>query len=358
MPKKLRVPSYRRLKSRNLAFVDISGKRTYLGRYDSPESKHRYEQIVRNWIAQQEKPDPRDTVTIAEVILAYWQHVQVYFGPESNRKSETYNLKPILRLLNEHHGDDKARDFDTLKLKALREKLIAKGNTRPTVNKQIDRVRRMFRWAAGERLVHTSIYADLSMVERLKQNRSEAPEGRAIPPVSQEVINATLPHLPTVVGDMVRVQLLTGMRPGELVRICPGDIDRSADVWLYSLAKHKTAHRGRDRTIAIGPRAQAILTPYLLRPAGDPCFTPTGKAVGEAYDPGTYRQAVHRACRRAGVELWGPNRLRKARATEIRKIFGIDAAKVTLGHSDVRVTMQHYAEVDRRLAVEVALRSG
>ena len=51
MPRKLKVPSYRRLKSRNLAFTEIEGKRTYLGKWESPESKVRYEDIVREWLA-------------------------------------------------------------------------------------------------------------------------------------------------------------------------------------------------------------------------------------------------------------------------------------------------------------------
>jgi mevalonate pyrophosphate decarboxylase len=40
------TPTYRRHSPRNLAFVEIRGKRTYLGRYGSPESKAAYANIV------------------------------------------------------------------------------------------------------------------------------------------------------------------------------------------------------------------------------------------------------------------------------------------------------------------------
>lgn len=45
-----------------------------------------------------------------------------------------------------------------------------------------------------------------------------------------------------------------------------GGLDR--EIWLYTPTSHKTAHRGKKRTIYIGPRAQAILKPWLLRETG------------------------------------------------------------------------------------------
>ena len=54
---------------------------------------------------------------------------------------------------------------------------------------------------------------------------------------------------------------------------------------------------------------------------------------------------------------WSPNRLRHTAATEIRKRFGLEAAQVTLGHSQADVT-QIYAEKNLTLAVEVARKIG
>lgn len=42
---------------------------------------------------------------------------------------------------------------------------------------------------------------------------------------------------------------------------------------------HKTEHHGRGRVIAIGPRAQAVLLPYLLRKATTFCFSPRESEV-------------------------------------------------------------------------------
>ena len=60
-----------------------------------------------------------------------------------------------------------------------------------------------------------------------------------------------------------------------------------------------------------------------------------------------------RACRKAGVPRWSPNRLRHSFATEVRSRFGLEEAQVTLGHSKADVT-QTYAERDLGKAREVA----
>ena len=51
---------------------------------------------------------------------------------------------------------------------------------------------------------------------------------------------------------MVEVQLLTGMRPGEVCQLRPCDIDTAGPVWVFRPRQHKTRHRGeaaggRDR---------------------------------------------------------------------------------------------------------------
>ncbi|MCG2684174.1 MAG: hypothetical protein L6306_11245 [Planctomycetales bacterium] len=54
---------------------------------------------------------------------------------------------------------------------------------------------------------------------------------------------------------------------------------------------------------------------------------------------------------------WHANQLRHSKATEIRRQFGLEAARVSLGHAKADVT-QIYAERDARLAVEVARKIG
>ena len=67
--------------------------------------------------------------------------------------------------------------------------------------------------------------------------------------------------------------------------------------------------------------------------------------------------AVARACKKAGVPYWHPHQLRHNFATMVRRQFGLEAARVTLGHQTAAVT-ELYAERDQNVAVRVALKVG
>ncbi len=219
-------------------------------------------------------------------------------------------------------------------------------------------------------------------------------------PIDDIIVEQTLPHLSETVAAMVRLQRLTGMRPDEVCRLRPCDVDRRDDVWRFEMAEHKTANRGRPRVVFIGPQGQDVLRAFLLRDAEAFCFVPAEAVAaqrrrqhaerktplccgnrpgtnrirrapkrrpGLRYDPNTYRKAIHRACDAADLlahkesevsadkrifPRWSPNRLRHTAATEIRKRFGLEAAQVVLGHSAADVT-QVYAERDLTKAAEV-----
>ena len=68
-------------------------------------------------------------------------------------------------------------------------------------------------------------------------------------------------------------------------------------------------------------------------------------------------RAIHRACDKAGIDRWGPNRLRHAAATEVRKEFGLEGAQIILGHASADVS-QVYAERDIAKGLEIARKIG
>jgi integrase len=103
----------------------------------------------------------------------------------------------------------------------------------------------------------------LSAVRGLRAGRTEARETKPVTPVPDAHIEAIKDHVAPIVWDMVQVQLLTGMRPGEVVLMRPLDIDTTGVVWHYRPLTHKTEHHGKPRVVAIGPKAQRILRPLL-----------------------------------------------------------------------------------------------
>jgi integrase len=53
-----------------------------------------------------------------------------------------------------------------------------------------------------------------------------------------------------------------------------------------------------------------------------------------------------------------PHQLRHNAATELRKVFGLEAAQLTLGHASAQVTDAVYAERDRAKVIEIMRRIG
>jgi hypothetical protein len=99
-------------------------------------------------------------------------------------------------------------------LKTVRQEFIDKELSRGHINAQIRRIVGMFSWAVEEETIPETTHRALAAIRNLKRGRSKAIETEPIRPVDEAVIDATLFELPEVVADMVRVQLLTGMRPG------------------------------------------------------------------------------------------------------------------------------------------------
>ena len=400
MPRNGRPPSYRRHKARNSAVVTIDGRNHYLGAYGSPESHEKYARLIAEWRIHSRKPTPTTgpgrpdpTLSVNELILAYFGHVQTYYIKDGRPTSEQDNIRQALRFLRKTFGTTPASEFGPLALKVVRQSMIEAGRSRRLINQDVHRIRAMFRWGAGEELYPGESLAALGAVTALEKGRSDAKELPPIRPVEEATVLATLPHLSPQVAAMVRLQLLTASRPGEVCSIRPRDVVRSDSGWVYRPESHKTEHHGRERVIVLGPRAQAVLAPWLDRGSEDHCFCPAevvaergtpgrGKAArpkrGGKYTRHSYRVAVGRACDRAfphptifkkrGVALteeqaadlaawrkahrWHPHQLRHTRATEIRKRFDVEAAQVILGHSKPDTTLV-YAERDLARAWDV-----
>lgn len=359
-----RVPKYRRHRKTG-ARVTIEGKDIYLGKYGTQESLDRYAEVIAKW-----RGDDVDEVhsdieptacLVSELVLAYLEHAKKYYGDHGSRRSTANNIKPTLRSLVDLFGDQPAALFGPLKLQELQQHWIDKGHSRTYVNDQTGVVRRMFKYGVSQELLPPSVYQALMTVANLSKGRTQARETPPIEPIDDETVDATIDAAHEALAAMIRIQRLTGMRPGEVCQLRPCDIDRTGDVWWFTPAKHKTQHHGKRRVIAIGPKAQAVLTPFLLRAAEDYCFRPCDISKQDnarlQYTTDGYRQALWRACDRAGVERWSPNRLRHTAGTEVRKQFGIEATQVTLGHARADVT-QVYAERDQRLAQRVAKEIG
>lgn len=75
-----RTPSFRHHKGTGQGFVELDGRRIYLGRYDNPESSERYHRLIAEWLAngRQLPVEPHD-LTITELIALFWKHVEAHY---------------------------------------------------------------------------------------------------------------------------------------------------------------------------------------------------------------------------------------------------------------------------------------
>lgn len=143
-------------------------------------------------------------------------------------------------------------------------------------NAQVRRLCRLFKWAASQELVSASVRVELLAVHSLKAGRCAARAGRIVRPVPVEVVEKTLPFMASPVAAAVRIQLLTGARPDEVLSLRPCDIDTNGGegVWVVRPARNKTQYMGHDRAMFLGPRAQAVLEPFMGRGSEEYLFSP------------------------------------------------------------------------------------
>jgi integrase len=286
------VPKYRKHKASGQAIVTIQGQDFYLGPWNSKASRVEYDRIIAEYLAAGRqlpvKVSETSDLTIVEVLARYKQFARRYYRKNGTPTGEWENIEHAIRPVLALYGRTPVKDFGPLALKAVRQKMLDGGLTRQGINARINRIKRVFRWAVSEELAPPMLAHALGTVAGLEAGRTSAPETVPVTPVSDEIVDQTLPYLSQVVADMVRFQRLTGCRPGEVCQLRPMNVDRSNAVWEYRPASHKTEHHGVKRVICIGPKAQEVLTPYLLRAANAYCFSP-------AESESQHRQTRHAA---------------------------------------------------------------
>jgi integrase len=437
-----RDPSYRLHRQSGQGIVTltdaVTGQRRdfMLGQYGTRASRAEYSRLVAEWHANDRRlvtnTDPIADLTILELLAAFWPWAEKHYRrPDGTNTNELNDYRLSLRPVAHLYGTLTAADFSPLKLKAVRQLMIdgyehpkygaQEALARTVINRRVGRIVRLFKWAVGEELVSAPVHQALKAVTGLQQGRCDARETDPVKPVPDARVEAVLPFLLPPVRAMVQVQRLTGMRPGEVCLMRGIDIDTSGAVWLYKPPYHKLAYRGKPRVIAVGPRAQALIKPFLQLDTQAYLFSPRAavahreqvlranrrskvqpsqvcrkvggprRCAGERYTSGSYLVAVYRACDRAFLppaplakradetseqwkrrlsaeqqaELqrwvkdhrWHVNQLRHSHATDVRRQFGLEAAQVSLGHSQAAIT-ELYAERDVGLAVQVAGKIG
>ena len=244
----------------------------------------------------------------------------------------------------------------------------------------------------------------------MKKGKTSAYEKPKRQDVPDEVIERTLPYLLPMIRDMVLVQWLASMRPSEVFRMKPGEIDTTYKtddgmiIWMYTPGTNKNSWREKYkageyvRIIPLGKREQEIIAPRLVGKSDNDHVLSPKESVNEyfsiraaarkskvqpsqvkrkehnakkprrkdrdCYDRSTYNRAIQRAINAANkclpeneqIPLWTPYQLRHAAITEIVQQTGsLDIARAVAGQKSITV-IQGYNHADVKIAIEQAVK--
>lgn len=169
------LPKYAKHKASGRAVVRLNGTDIYLGPYGTKTSRLEYDRGIGEWLANGRRlPTKRDeiaSITVAELCASYLRFAKSYYVKNGNETDEVPGIKAAIRFLVVSYSKTKVIDFGPLALEAVRDQIIAVGNSRGYINKTANRIRRMFKWGVAKELVPVQVYQALATVPGLKKWR-------------------------------------------------------------------------------------------------------------------------------------------------------------------------------------------
>lgn len=350
--------------------IRVKGEDIYLGPHDSAEARQKYAEIVARLSAGQEPlpppPAPAESVTVQTIVVRWMEERAPRY---SDRGREVAQFKRSVVPLLAMHEKTPAASFDADALEGVQLAMAtgswkkgARGWCRNVVNRRIVRIRTIWRWAERKKLVPPGAWANLRTVASLAPNDPRVRHTPRRKPCTYADLVMVALAAPRPVSAMLALVWWSGMRPGEVRRLRPCEIDRSGDVWLCRPGQHKNDWRGQGRVVLLGRRAQELLAPYLARCPGEESylFPPSRKRKGArgCYSAETYSRAVARAANRVGVPGLHAYLARHAAKQRVTRAMGLDAARAFLGQKSIQSTDGYGEAIDLEQAREAARRLG
>ena len=177
------LPRYSKHLDTGHAIVQFAGKTQYLGAYGTKASRREFDRLVSEWVVagRPSAPTPQaGELTIAELLIGYWRHAKTHYVKHGRATSEQDSVRMALRFVRELYDTTPAANFGPLALKAVRERMVAHGLARNTINANCRRIRRVFRSAASEELLPMTVWQALATLPGLQRGRTQSRESSAV----------------------------------------------------------------------------------------------------------------------------------------------------------------------------------
>ncbi|HVX64053.1 MAG TPA: hypothetical protein VHC19_25745, partial [Pirellulales bacterium] len=169
-----RQPKYRHNKARGTAFIEVQGRRIGLGKFNSPESLEKYHRILAELAAGRldavaGKTPQSPVVTVNLLIQEFLTHAKKRYVKHGKPTSEVRSFKAALKPVRRLYGRVPVDDFGPRALRVCRQTMIDDGGFRKRINKQVSRIRQVFKWGVSVELVEEVTWAKLRLLEGLRK---------------------------------------------------------------------------------------------------------------------------------------------------------------------------------------------
>jgi integrase len=199
----------------------------------------------------------------------------------------------------------------------------------------------MFRWALSQDIVETDPTSGLTAYD------SGTPRDRVLTVEEIEALwkwleSGTLPSEP---ADIMKLELLTGARCGEISGLCVEEIDR--EKWIWTLPAARSKNKRPRRTPLVGAAQQIVKDRVSIVGAG-PLFTAETGSILTAAHVGHYLLARRN---QLPINKFTTHDLRRTMATRLAEMgFPFDLIAAVVGHEtggkETRTLIRHYVRTD------------
>lgn len=329
------VPSLKLHKGTGQGCVWWKGKAKYFGKYGEPATDRAY------WRWRESLgTSANGGRTLGELLNLYERKKTL----DRVRKSRLNNIRDALASIS----GLEANSYSPSMFREHRAMVAGTGTrTARQVNDLMRFMRQIVKWGAGNNIVKPEVWQALGIIEPLETHEVEKQSVERKPVLAEHVI-ATLPFLSDRAWAMVRLLMLTGGRPSEVVGMRKDELRCNGPLgtWFSELKSHKNSKRKKRRFLVFKKEAQDILTAMIAISGDSPWVFPSEVKPGEHYAESSLRQAVGHACKPAGVLHWTPYQIRHLVGTDIATDQGLQEAARILGHHSVATTLIYAHQPD------------
>lgn len=249
----------------------------------------------------------------------------------------------IERRLNRALAPILSRYADDIRRRDIRELLdaVADQGIEREAEKRRQTVGAMFRWALSQDVVEVDPTAGLKAYDP-GTPRDRVLTAEEIEPLWKWLVSDALPPDP---ADILKLQLLTGARCGEISGLCAEEIDREEWNWTFPAARSKNK---RPRVTPLLGAARQIIEARLSAVQSGPLFTAETGTILTAAHIGHYLLA---RSDKLPISKFTTHDLRRTVATMLAEMgIALDLVAAVIGHEagskETRTLVRHYVRTD------------